>query len=1206
MRNKRKISFFMAVVLFSSSCSISGTYPLHSKASTTAEYTQTAATTGETADKTKSDITVKYTENNQSRHYFYNQLEDGAKVLYEAMYTMYTEGILKTGTEDYDLASNGYVTQEQLQSYANGNTKLLSDFGAARDAFYADYPDIFYVDFSYFSIRITKDASDNFHAYLGTGRSDNYYVQGFASKKQVEDAIAEYENKLNEIVTEAQNLSVEDGDNLIAQQVKYIHDTIIRNTSYRLENTCKKENIGHVRTVYGTLVKGESVCEGYSRAMKSVLDRLDIPCVLVQGVYRSSENKSELHMWNYVKVDDSDKWYAVDSTMDDPISRTAGDNGLDGYESSEYLLVGKDIMSQRHVPSGIMSAVNYEFTYPELAMTSCMFERIYNDNGLTVIYNKDGTFEDIDAGIFKISYDGMGYAKAAETGKYLLGRFHQYYEATDEWKYGDWGYLLPDVFSAFEDTDTEITIPVPHCLYVEFAVTDIAPGDYLKDPEKTGFQGDQLLLQAETGMIYNPNGNYVAPPYIKSVTPAVTCRINANTTYHVKAVYDDILQLKDEAAEAGYEIIVTDPGTTAKEYCEISNFNWDGESTIEFDFTPSKMWADDSIFYQFHITGLVGRKSLKTPNPITYFASTPGSYCALRANGYNWNVFGKPALLENSDLSTIDWTTRDGETITGDMLNRLILVAESTTNAQTDEMNELITDSLSEKNKLIKSETYNINLTICKCMVIKTGEAVRVCLGFPAGYGPNDAGVTFKAYHFDKNDAGEITGMQEIPCIITQYGLLVLCDSFSPFAIAVVKDEGRQAAVKEKTIILSNTLGGNITGADSVFTLSEKQSKSLTISANKDYEIDELVVGGQMSTITDKNTMTVKINYEDMADGINIVDVKFAAKSVHKKEQERGEELVHPAAIPAVIKMSSTSMTVQEKQTLSIKPDIVEHEGTHTYQWYKDGVLLSGQRGKTLTIASATKENAGSYTLAVTNSVDSVSTRAISAVCKVSVVSPTNTNSFSSSTVSKLKAVSDTVNKVKLTWKKTPGAKGYYVYRYNSKKAKYVKLAESTKLTYTDKTCTSGKAYRYRVAAYKSENGKRTLSKKSDVVKIIVKPRASKKVSGKRTGSTKIELSVKKVSGATAYQIYQYDKATKKYLPAYKAKGKKLYWYQKKTKKWKYLRKLKSTKSGKIVFVLKDMNAKTAYKFRITTLVSKSGYKTAESKMSKVVKVTYK
>ena len=270
-------------------------------------------------------------QNNNDTKYHYNQLTELAKSIYNGMYDMYTQGVLKTGTQDYDLTTKGYITQSQLKIYNNGNKELMDAMYAARYAFYADHPEIFYVDFSSISIRVTKDANENYHAYIGSGRYDDYYIEGFANQAEVENAIVEFNNRVNEIVTGAINITVEEGKNLTTEQIKYVHNEIIYNTSYRLEDDCTPGNESHLSTPYGTLVKKQSVCEGYARAFKTILDKLGITCILVQGAHTTEGEATEAHMWNYVQIEEnvttnarqSEKvWYAVDCTIDDPYVRT--------------------------------------------------------------------------------------------------------------------------------------------------------------------------------------------------------------------------------------------------------------------------------------------------------------------------------------------------------------------------------------------------------------------------------------------------------------------------------------------------------------------------------------------------------------------------------------------------------------------------------------------------------------------------------------------------------------------------------------------------------------------------------------------------------------------------------------------------------------------------------------------------------------------
>ncbi len=1188
MKLKKGISFLMAAALLVSSW--------------------TAAAPGSVrAEELSSELSGMRTASAQDYRYFYGQLTEEAKRLYDAMYEMYASGMLKSGTEDYDLAAHGCVSQAQMEAYAQGDNGLLMTLGAARDAFCADYADVFYVDFSYLSIRVTRDKANQYHAYLGTGRSDNYFLQGFQSRQEVESAVAEYEKKVSEIADAAKKLTVEAGKNLTEEQIKYVHDYIIKHTSYRLEHQCKPENVGHVRTAYGALVRGESVCEGYARAFKAVLDRLAIPCILVQGAYRASTDSYELHMWNYVQL--NGKWYAVDSTMDDPISKKQNIGGLDGYENTEYLLVGDDVMSRRHVPSGIMSEAEYEFSYPSLEYLGEDYELVSASmNGLVVKYNENGELEGEKAGEYRISYKNMGYAKAKESGVYMLARFPDYNKETGELKSrGEWCYITPELYPAMKDTEEELIMAFPQTPYVEFAITDVPHGDYIKDPEYIYYQGDPLVLEAETGILYNPSGTYKAPPYIKKQTPAASGRITSGAKQHVKVVYDDKLVFTEGATQIGWKMETTGSHSSAIENTKIENFTWDGVSTIEFDFTPSNMWADDCVNYDIYLTGVVGEKSKKAPNPISYYASFPCAVCAYRSRGYFWNVFGKPSLLENDDLSIADWTAKDGSAITQDMVKNLVLVASSPTSEQTDTMNEMVSGELPEGQKVLKSETYNINLTLCKKQVkeLKAGQSVRVSLGFPDGYGPDDAGVTFKAYHFTKNDAGEIIGVNEIPCIITQYGLIILCDSFSPFAIVAV--EGGAAENGEKTVILSNTQGGTVSGGNyGLLTIKKGESKTVTVRADQGYEIDELTIGGGNAAITDKNAMEVTVRYDDFSGKNNIVDVKFAAKAVHQKEEARGERVVHPAAepTPAKIALDTDNISVPENEKFTIRATVTgeDPKGEHAYQWYKDGTALKGQNSKTLTVEAATVKDAGSYTFEVTTTLGAVSVRSESSPCKVSI--RTEAASSAMGKVSGLKAVSDATNRVKLTWKKVKNADGYYIYRYDSKKKKFIRIGSSQKTSYTDKKCTAGQNYQYRVRAYKkAAKGGVSSGKISGTAKVIVMPKTPTSISGKRVSDTVAELSFKKVSKATEYRIYQSVGNQSKFELAYRVKGKKLYKYNKKSKKWTYVNQFKQTSNGKIVCRLTGLGKNKTVKYRVISMVSKSGYKTASSKNSKAVTI---
>ena len=69
--------------------------------------------------------------------------------------------------------------------------------------------------------------------------------------------------------------------------------------------------------------------------------------------------------------------------------------------------------------------------------------------------------------------------------------------------------------------------------------------------------------------------------------------------------------------------------------------------------------------------------------------------------------------------------------------------------------------------------------------------------------------------------------------------------------------------------------------------------------------------------------------------------------------------------------------------------------------------------------------------------------------------------------VTGLKATSATKTTISLSWNKVTGATGYYVYRYDTAKKVWTKVASVTGTTYTVKNLTANTSYQFSIKAYK-------------------------------------------------------------------------------------------------------------------------------------------
>ncbi|MBR6568559.1 MAG: fibronectin type III domain-containing protein [Clostridia bacterium] len=117
-----------------------------------------------------------------------------------------------------------------------------------------------------------------------------------------------------------------------------------------------------------------------------------------------------------------------------------------------------------------------------------------------------------------------------------------------------------------------------------------------------------------------------------------------------------------------------------------------------------------------------------------------------------------------------------------------------------------------------------------------------------------------------------------------------------------------------------------------------------------------------------------------------------------------------------------------------------------------------------------------------------------------------------------------------LKWKKTTGATGYIIYRYNSKKKNWVELKKTTSLKTTIKNLESGKTYKFAVKAYCKKEKTTTLSTIYSKATVTVNPDnvSSLKITEKTDSS--ISISWAKAKGASAYAVYKYDTAKGKWV----------------------------------------------------------------------------
>lgn len=844
-------------------------------------------------------------DNNEGAAYYYSRLSanEQARKFYGVFEKLDTTGEFKKGKVQYDLVANDIVSAGDVGRYVNdGNKTLPVALGAGRDSYFMDNPDLFYIDIYGTSISAGSVGSQ-YAAYLDSSRTDTLYLGDLNTEAKISTAISEYEAKINQIVTLAKAAGG------VKEQIEYVNDYIATNTEYSFGTVVENgRNVdtpaaAYISTSYGALVNGKAICGGFSKAFKAVMDRLEIPCVCVQGYAQSSSTASfEPHMWNYVQLEDM--WYAVDVTYN--AAKSTHD---------EYLLLGSISFFVDHQEDNIVSTSNFELQYPGLKPYNYGIDEDNNGMGISGEYSSATTDggEEYKKLSLTINYEDKSVEQLQEEGKYLAFR-ESYYGDNGELCWAAWCNILKStemwaVPVKFNSTETVMTFD-PNTEYVQFALINRAPdyaygaGEeyyYCYNPES--FDEDKDFVVRPSAPYANSGyGSYVPAPF-GYATPSGTLKITE--TYDIEITYTESLKLFNEDYDFGLDVSSSRGNDTIKQSCKIENLKWDGDKKITFTFTPSKMYIHESASIYFTPINLVGVESGKIPNEVLFTFEGKTVVCSRVFNdGRQYMlVYGEPEMLDTSDVSVTDFKDENGNYYAESQRSQLILVASKPDEDRQKELDEALigNDTKLEKDDIVASTSYEISLNLCGCITkVPNGSFMQVSFGFPEGYDPNDAGTTFKIYHYKHDDAGNIIGVEEIPVIINQYGIIAKVTSFSPFTIVQVKKTS--AAVTESTAknvyATVNGKGGSIKTENGEGGITSVTGNSVKYVITKDsgYAVASVYLNDTLLDASRYADGTLTLTAEELASD-NMLEVTFTNAEIAQSYAEKNMTVYTPSGM---------------------------------------------------------------------------------------------------------------------------------------------------------------------------------------------------------------------------------------------------------------------------------------------------------------------
>lgn len=292
----------------------------------------------ETESVTEEKILYADASAHNNLSYAYSKLNDEEKELYDVIYTAivnYEEGVTVPTLDT-----------ERLDKVFNCVSM--------------DHPEIFYVS----GYRFTKYTRGDELKRLAFTAS---YIYSQNERDKIQKNIdTEVDKILANVYSEATDYQI----------IRYIYDTIVSNTDY---DTNSSDN----QNIISVLINHRSVCQGYSKTMQLLLNKLGIQCTLVTGNVIGGES----HAWNAVMSDG--KWYYLDVTWGD-----SSYNNTDGTKSDfapdinyDYFLVTSAEIDKNHKASAVVELPYAQSIDDNYYVREGLYLTSYNPEQLRAIFD---------------------------------------------------------------------------------------------------------------------------------------------------------------------------------------------------------------------------------------------------------------------------------------------------------------------------------------------------------------------------------------------------------------------------------------------------------------------------------------------------------------------------------------------------------------------------------------------------------------------------------------------------------------------------------------------------------------------------------------------------------------------------------------------------------------------------------------------------